>query len=69
LRRTDFYSLTMTLQGTGTPNFNLTLPPNVQVDQQVLQQIVNHFVQELTTQIRPFQVAKKIASFGEWKTE
>jgi hypothetical protein len=69
LKRTDFYSQTTMLQGTGTPNFNLTLPPNLQIDQQVLQQLINHFLQELAAQIKPFQVAKKIASFGEWKTE
>ncbi len=68
-KRTDVYIQTTTLQGTGTPNFNFTIPQNLQVAPQVLQEIVNHFLQELNSQLKPFQVAKKLSTFGEWKTE
>ncbi len=69
-KRTDTYIQTVVLQGTGVPNFNFTIPqiPGLQ-DQAVLQQIVQHFLGELNTQLRPFLVAKKLASFGEWKSE
>jgi hypothetical protein len=70
LKRTDVYTQTTTLQGTGVPNFNFTLPNlQGQVPPQLVQPIINHFMQELNNQLKPFQVAKKVASFGEWKTE
>jgi hypothetical protein len=70
LKRTDVYTQTTTLQGTGVPNFNFTLPNlQGQVPPQLVQPIINHFMQELSNQLKPFQVAKKVASFGEWKTE
>ncbi len=70
LKRTDVYTQTTTLQGTGAPNFNFTLPNlQGQVPPQLVQPIINHFMQELNNQLKPFQVAKKVASFGEWKTE
>ena len=69
-KRTDVYTQTTTLQGTGVPNFNFTLPNlSGQVPPQLVQQIISHFMQELNNQLKPFQVAKKVASFGEWKTE
>jgi hypothetical protein len=67
--RTDVYIQTTTLQGTGIPNINFTLPQNVQVSQQDLQTIINHLSQQLSNQLKPFQVAKKLSSYGEWKTE
>jgi hypothetical protein len=67
--RTDTYVQTITLQGTGTPNFNFTVPQNIQVDPAILQQLWNHFSQELNNQLKPLQVAKKISSFGEWRSE
>jgi hypothetical protein len=71
-KRTDVYTQTTILQGGGAPNFNFTLPTlpqNTQIPPQLVQQIINHFLQELNSQLTPFQVAKKVASFGEWKTE
>lgn len=70
-KRTDTYVQTVILQGTGVPNFNFTVPQNISglPDQAVLGQIVQHFLNELNSQLRPFLVAKKLASFGEWKSE
>jgi len=69
-KRTDIYTQTTILQGAGVPNFNFTLPDlQGQVPPQLVQPIINHFMQELNNQLKPFQVAKKVASFGEWKTE
>jgi len=70
--RTDVYMYNIILQGTGTPNFQFNipaLPAGVQIPQAVLQQIIANFLQQLNAQLAPFQVAKKIASFGEWRTE
>jgi hypothetical protein len=67
--RTDAYTQTMVLQGAGVPNFNFNVPPNLQVPQQMLTQIFAIFLQQLNSQLKPFQAAKKVASYGEWKTE
>jgi hypothetical protein len=69
-KRTDVFVQTMILQGTGVPNFNFTIPqiPGLQ-DPSILQQLVQHLMGELNTQLRPFLVAKKLSSFGEWRTE
>jgi hypothetical protein len=68
--RTDKYVQTLTLQGAGLPNINFTIPVlNPPVDPAVFQQLIQHLMTELNNQLRPFLVAKKIASFGEWQTE
>lgn len=69
-KRTDMFTQTMVLQGTTIPNFNFTIPqiPGLQ-DQSVLQQVVQHFLGELNAQLKPFLVAKRLSSFGEWKNE
>jgi hypothetical protein len=69
-KRTDTFIQTMVLQGTGVPNFNFTIPqiPGLQ-DQSVLQQVVQHFLGELNAQLKPFLVAKRLSSFGEWRNE
>ncbi len=67
--RTDVYVQTVVLQGTGLPNFNFTIPQVAGVPQEALQQVIQHFLTELNNQLRPFLVAKKLASFGEWRTE
>jgi hypothetical protein len=68
-KRTDIYVQTVILQGTGLPNFNFTIPQVAGVPQQALQQFIQHFLTELNNQLRPFLVAKKLATFGEWRTE
>ena len=71
-KRTDIYEQTTILQGAGVPNFNFSLPAmpqGTQLPPDLLQQIINHFLQELNSQLAPFQVVKKLATFGEWKTE
>jgi hypothetical protein len=62
---------TVILQGTGVPNFNFTVPQNIPglQDPAVLQQIIQHFLNELNSQLKPFLVAKKVASSGEWNSE
>jgi hypothetical protein len=70
--RTDVYVYNNILQGAGTPNFNFslpTLPAGVTIPPAVLQQIIAYFLQQLNSQLAPFQIAKKIASFGEWRIE
>lgn len=67
--RTDTYVRTIILQGAGNPNFNFTIPQVPGVPQQVIQQVIQHFLGELNTQLRAFSVAKQLASFGEWRTE
>jgi len=70
ISRTDTYFYVTTLQGTGTPNFNFTLPqiPGLP-DPAILQQLIQHFLGQLTAQLQPFLVAKKLSSFGEWRNE
>jgi hypothetical protein len=70
-KRTDTYVQTVILQGTGVPNFNFTVPQNIPglQDPAVLQQIIQHFLNELNSQLKPFLVAKKVASSGEWNSE
>lgn len=70
--RTDVYTYNIILQGTGTPNFQFSLPAlpaGIAIPPAVLQQIINNFLQQLNAQLAPFQVAKRIASFGEWSIE
>jgi len=70
VKRTDLFVQTLVLQGTGFPNFNFTIPQIAGLqDPSILQQLVQHFMGELNTQLRPFLVAKKLSSFGEWRTE
>ena len=68
LKRTDAYIETMVVSGTGLPNFNFTAPKIEGVPQEALQQVIQHFTTELQKQLKPFLVAKTIATFGEWKT-
>lgn len=67
--RTDVYVQTAILQGTGVPDFNFTVPQIPGIPEPLLQQVIQHFLGELNSQLRPFLVAKKLASFGEWKSE
>lgn len=67
--RTDLYVQTMSIAKAGAPSFNFTVPQVQGVPQQALQQVIQHFMGELNNQLQPFLMAKKLSSFGEWKTE
>jgi hypothetical protein len=68
-KRTDLYVQTVVLQGTGAPNLNFNLPQIQGIPPQVVQQIFQSFLVQLNSQLQPFMSARKIASFGEWRTE
>jgi ATP-dependent protease ClpP protease subunit len=69
MARTDLYVQTISVARGGAPSFNFTVPQVQGVPPQILQQVIQHFMGELNTQLQPFLVAKKLVSFGEWKTE
>lgn len=68
-KRTDVYVETLVLAGTGLPNLAFTAPHIEGVPEPALQQVVEHFRRELQEQLRPLLVAKKMSSFGGWKSE
>jgi hypothetical protein len=69
IERTDCYVQTILIAKTGLPTFNFTLPQVTGIPQQAVQQVIQHFMGELNNQLQPFMVAKKLSSFGEWRTE
>lgn len=69
VERSDTYVQTMLIAKTGLPTFNFTIPQIQGVPPQALQQVIQHFMGELNNQLQPFMVAKKLSSFGEWRSE
>jgi hypothetical protein len=67
--RTDFFVQTTMIAGTGTPNFQFTIPQLPGATPDVIQQLLNHFIGEMQTQLKPLSIAKKTSTFGEWRTE
>lgn len=67
--RASRYVETQSVSGTGAPNFNFTVPQVPGVPEDALTQVIEHFRQELQKQLQPLLVAKKVSSFGEWRTE
>lgn len=67
--RVDRFVEVQTISGTGIPNFTFTVPQVQGVPDEALGQVVQHFQLELQKQLQPMMVAKKISSFGEWRTE
>lgn len=68
-KQTDVYVQNCKIAGTGTPNFQFTMPQIQGVPPNVIQQIVTHFMTELQQQLQPLQTAKITSTFGEWRSE
>lgn len=68
-KRTDVYIQRLTIQGAGVPNFNFALPQVPGLDTSVVQQIFQNWIAQLSAQLKPLQAARKVSSFGEWRSE
>jgi hypothetical protein len=68
-KQTDVYVQTHTITGTGTPNFNFTVPQIQGTTADLVQQIFNHFMAEMQNQLKPLQTGKVTSTSGEWIRE